>query len=282
MKEINYTFSIGSNCDSTFFIRHHKLSKFSGPMDWVYVDFESALKNIDDSFKDYTNDLFYYHKDNNYSLLSSEEFDLHLHNKKNYSNIDEKLREISYNDFELHPNKPFVKDFYINQNFLPHEIDNSLVKWTHSCWFPHHDFKNGLDNNVLMNKINAFNKVYAESKDNILFIGFNKFEDINDAYYAIRKISSDYHKGFLGTDVFYIILAPTNTSPEIFKFDGITFFLKHFEGIYQFEEQDKLSEAYNYLKGIYNFEIFEKPNSINYLPTTSHAEKTLDTLKVPF
>ncbi len=38
MKEINYTFSIGSNCDSTFFIREYDLCKISGPFDWVYID----------------------------------------------------------------------------------------------------------------------------------------------------------------------------------------------------------------------------------------------------
>ena len=78
MKEINYAYSIGSNCDSTFFIRHYKLSKFSGPFDWVYVDFNSALKNIEQKFERYTKDLFYYNPDVNYNNMSIEELKLHL------------------------------------------------------------------------------------------------------------------------------------------------------------------------------------------------------------
>ena len=280
MKEINYTFSIGSNCDSTFFMRYHKLSKFSGPMDWVYVDFDSALKNIEECFDRYTSDLFYYHPSYAYHEMGDNQLRTHLINKKQYKQVDSRLKDISKNEFQLHPNKTYPKDFYINQNFLPDEVTNNLVKWNHSCWFPHHNFNNIAQNHILQNKISAFNHVYANYKDNILFIGFNKFETIEDAYYEIRKITNKYHQSSLGCDVFYIILAPTNSSPEVFKHGDVTFLLKHYEGIYQFDESDKIPEAVNYLKGIYNFNLFDKPNNLDYLPIennmTTYDDDKLD------
>ena len=197
MKEINYTFSIGSNCDSTFFIRHYNLSKFSGPFDWVYVDFNSALKNIEQKFERYNKDLFYYNPDTDYSEMGVEELKLHLINKEYHNQVDYRLENISDIEFELHPNKNYVKDFYINQHYLPDEITPNLVQWNRSCWFPHHDFKDNEKNNILINKINVFNKVYENQKDNILFVGFNKFENIQDAYYEIRNITRSYHQSDL-------------------------------------------------------------------------------------
>ena len=276
MKEINYTYSIGSNCDSTFFIRHYKLSKFSGPFDWVYVDFNSALKNIEQKFERYTKDLFYYNPNVNYNNMSIEELKLHLINKEYHNQVDYRLENISDIEFELHPNKSYVKDFYINQHFLPDEITPNLVQWNKSCWFPHHDFKDKDKNNVLKNKINVFNKVYGDNKDNILFIGFNKFETIQDAYYEIRNITRSYHQSDLKSDLFYIILAPTNTPPEIIKHENVTFFLKHFEGIYQFETDDKHPEAFEYLNKIYKFNILEKPNDIEYLPALNEHPDIID------
>ena len=73
MKEINYTFSIGSNCDSTFFIRHNDLCKFAGPLDWVYIDFESALLNMEEGFERFTKDLFYYEPEADYRSMDDDE-----------------------------------------------------------------------------------------------------------------------------------------------------------------------------------------------------------------
>ena len=272
MKEINYTFAIGSNCDATFFIRRFDLCKFSGPMDWVYIDFETAIKNIQKGFERYTKDLFYYSPDLEYKNMGEDELNSFLFNPKYHDQVDARLQEISDKEFELHPDKPYVKDFFINQHFLPDVLDSNLVKWNRSCWFPHHDFKNEFQVNVLKNKITAFMKVYEDNKDNILFLGFNKFENLDDAYYYIRRCSGNYHRYKLDSDVFYIILAPTHTTPEVFKYDGITFFLKHFEGTYQFHKDTQLPEANDYLNSIYNFNSLEKPIDLDYKITTTFSD----------
>ena len=284
MKEINYTFSIGSNCDSTFFIRHNDLCKFAGPLDWVYIDFESALLNMEEGFERFTKDLFYYEPEADYRSMDDDELQEYLINRKDYNQVHPRLVGISENQFELHPSKPYVKEFYINQHFLPDILETNLVKWNRSCWFPHHDFQDEIQVKVLENKLLAFNKLYEDNQDNILFIGFNKFEELEEAYFYMRKCLRDYLKSDLRSDVFYIILAPTHTPPDVIKYEGITFFLHHFEGIYQFHEDTKLPEAHNYLKSLYEFNPKEKPQNLDYHLTTTFSDyydemisKTLDT-----
>ena len=92
----------------------------------------------------------------------------------------------------------------------------------------------------------------------------------------MRNITRSYHQSDLKGDLFYIILAPTNTPPEIIKHENVTFFLKHFEGVYQFETDDKHPEAFEYLNKIYKLNILEKPNDIEYLPAPNEHPDIID------
>ena len=47
---INYIFTLGYRCYSTDFIEIHKLRKMSGPFDYLYIDFETSLKIINNNF----------------------------------------------------------------------------------------------------------------------------------------------------------------------------------------------------------------------------------------
>ncbi len=47
---INYIFSIGYRCYSSDFLNIYKLRKISGPFDYLFIDFETALKIINNNF----------------------------------------------------------------------------------------------------------------------------------------------------------------------------------------------------------------------------------------
>ena len=281
MKEINYTFSIGSNCDSTFFIREYDLCKISGPFDWVYIDFASAIANIKEKFIRFTSDIFYYSDENNYDFQDEETWGSYVFNSKYLDTVDSRLRTIGKKEFTLHHEKPFKTPFFIKQHYLPLKLDNNLVQWNRSCWFPHHNFQDPIQINVLENKIMAFNQLYEGDKDKILFLGFNKFENLNNAYKYIKECVHEYHSSNLGCNVFYIILAPTDSAPEVHNYNGITIFLTNYEAnkMYQFEFDSKFPEINQYLRTIYNFNPLSKPSEIEYLPSPKFSEKNLDIIK---
>ena len=164
MGEINYIFTIGSLCDSTFFLRFNKLSKFASPFDWVYIDLETAFQVIENQFDNYLTDLYHYLPYLNYSKMSNLKFNSYLYNLKDTQIASPFMRNLNIEPFILHfESNPYDKDltsnlyensFYINQNNLPSTFTPALQNWERSCWSPHQDFKNEAQTNSMKNKIN--------------------------------------------------------------------------------------------------------------------------------
>ena len=76
---INFIFSIGYRCYSPDFLNNFNLRKMSGPFDYLFIDFETSLKIINNNFDDYLYDIILFNKD--YQQIE-------LFNKKNTFEIN--------------------------------------------------------------------------------------------------------------------------------------------------------------------------------------------------
>lgn len=59
---INFIFSIGYRCDSVDFLKKFNLRKFSSPFDFLFIDFETSLKIINNNFDDFLHDIILFNK----------------------------------------------------------------------------------------------------------------------------------------------------------------------------------------------------------------------------
>ena len=54
---INFIFSIGYRCYSTDLLETYKLRKMSSPFDYLFINFETSLKIINNNFEDFLYDI---------------------------------------------------------------------------------------------------------------------------------------------------------------------------------------------------------------------------------
>ena len=66
---INFIFSIGYRCYSPDFLNKFKLRKMSSPFDYLFIDFETSLKIINNNFDDYLYDIIFFNKNNKHLEL---------------------------------------------------------------------------------------------------------------------------------------------------------------------------------------------------------------------
>ena len=81
---INFIFSIGYRCYSPGFLNNFKLRKMSSPFDYLFIDFETSLKIINNNFEDYLYDIILFNKNNKH---------IELFYKKNTTKINNKYNE---------------------------------------------------------------------------------------------------------------------------------------------------------------------------------------------
>lgn len=135
--QINYIFTLGYRCYSTDFIETHKLRKMSGPFDYLYIDFETALTLINDKFNNFLNDIVLLNK--NYKTIK-------LFYNKNTTTINNNFYELLKNDITYMSQNYNCNNLFINQNYLDtNNLSNNLYNWKSICIFLHHDL---LDNNI--------------------------------------------------------------------------------------------------------------------------------------
>jgi hypothetical protein len=86
---INFIFSIGYRCYSVVFLDTFKLRKMSGPFDYLFIDFETSLKIINNNFDDYLHDIILFNKNTQ---------KIELFYKKNTTEINQKFCELLENN----------------------------------------------------------------------------------------------------------------------------------------------------------------------------------------
>jgi hypothetical protein len=139
---VNYIFSIGYRCNSVQFVRKYNMSKFSGPFDWMYIDLESSLVNIKDSFRDYLTGI-----------------DIEKGNPLKYMGQD-------YTNTVLPVNQKFTE-----------RNGNDLYDWVKICIFLHHDTGNPDEIEKIKLRVDRFNSLLTADPDKVMLVYISKILD---------------------------------------------------------------------------------------------------------
>ena len=106
---INFIFSIGYRCYSPDFLNKFKLRKMSSPFDYLFIDFETSLKIINNNFDDYLYDIILFNKNNKH---------IELFYKKNTTEINNKYNELLENNIGYMAHNYNGSNLLFNQNYL--------------------------------------------------------------------------------------------------------------------------------------------------------------------
>lgn len=149
---INFLYSIGYRCYSVDFLNNFKLRKMSSPFDYLFIDFESSLKIINNNFDDFLNDIILFNKNRQH---------VQLFYKKNTSEINQKFYELLQNNIGYMAHNYNGNDLLFNQNYLDDsKLNNNLFYWNKICSFHHHNI---LDSNIyttIKNRCENFKNIY--------------------------------------------------------------------------------------------------------------------------
>ena len=167
---INFIFSIGYRCYSTDFLNIFKLRKMSSPFDYLFIDFETSLKIINNKFNDYLHDIVLFNKNKQH---------IELFYKKNTTQINNKFYELLENNIGYMGFSYNNNNLLFNQNYL-HDVNNdNLYDWNTICSFHHHNI---LDSNIY-NSI----KKRCERFNNII----NKYNETTALFYITKIINCE-------------------------------------------------------------------------------------------
>ena len=233
---INYIFPIGRRCNSSYFVRNTKLSRFAGPMDFMFIDLQTAKECIENRFTNFLSDIVY----NNEVLLY----------KKNTTHIDDKIdKSVKYFTSTW-------KDIRINQNYLPTVYKEDIYDWDRMCVFIHHSIE---DENVYNDIKMRCDRLIKCLEYNCLFVYFT--EIIYDVEKEMQRIQSIGFKEKL----FVVIFSALPSALYIAKTDNIIFFVVRCE---EYEQQmNRLNEndvfdtkeILNVLLSLYKLELLDSP-----------------------
>ena len=215
MKEINYVFSIGYRCNSVQFLRRFEMSKFSGPFDWMYIDLESALFNINNLFESYLNDIV---------ILNKEESKIINIYNKNYNIIKDEIIDL-YNSEISYMNENYYKTTLpINQNFTEVNSKN-IYDWERICVFLHHNLNSIKEINKIKNRIDRFNNIMKNDNQKVILFYISKIlenkstnEEIDNILFLVKKYDIKAN--------LVLILCTPNEEDEIRIVDNCYFLIK--------------------------------------------------------
>jgi hypothetical protein len=177
---INYIFTLGYRCYSTDFIEIHKLRKMSGPFDYLYIDFETALTIINNKFADFLSDII---------LLNKNNKTLQIFYKKNTEIINENFYELIKNDIQYMSQYYNNNNLLINQNYIDNKnLSNNLYDWKSICIFLHHNL---LDNNIyekIKMRCERFNDILYNHVESTALLYITKIVNCNNIFDYINNI----------------------------------------------------------------------------------------------
>ena len=157
---INFIFNIGHRCFSPDFLETYKLRKIQSPFDFVFIDYESALKAIATKFADYLYDIVFFNK-------NAEQ--IVLYNTKNTADantvINPKFYELLKQNVGYMAHDYNGNNLFINQNYLDAaaadttELAGNTYNWNTICMFLHHNVLDPTVNNVITKVCETFNYI---------------------------------------------------------------------------------------------------------------------------
>lgn len=183
---INFVFTTGHRCNSSFFLDTYKLRKMNGPFDNLYVDFESALKLINTNFDDYLNDIILFNK--NYK-------DVRLYYKKNTTEIDKRFYKLYENNLVCYMAQNYNENNLVfNQNFLDdnddndEELNHNIHYWNKICSFHHHNILDETIYNQVKNRCERFQRIMKKYSETITLCHVSKLTFCENMEDYVKKI----------------------------------------------------------------------------------------------
>ena len=166
---IHFIFSIGYRCYSPDFLNKFKLRKMSGPFDYLFIDFETSLKIINNNFDDYLHDII---------LFNQNKQQIELFYKKNTTHINNKFYELLENNIGYMAHNYNNTNLLFNQNYLDDtKLNDNLYNWNTICCFLHHNILNSTIYTSLKKRCDRFKNI------------INKYNETTALFYITNIIN---------------------------------------------------------------------------------------------
>ena len=206
MIEINYIYSIGFNCNTARFLMNHNLRRFASPFDWMHIDFESALENINTQFENYLTDLIHIKQDSNICELVR---------KKNLNEIPKQLLfndKLTYMTFSYYDH-----NLFINGNYISEDLSSNVYDWKKVELWLHHDFLNSHYVNTIQHRVERFKNLYYKNYENSILIHITKIETIESLEDYKNSVLQIIRKNNIKSYVIKIVCSDNLESQHIFE-----------------------------------------------------------------
>lgn len=252
---IHFIFSCGFRCPAPDALKFNGLRMMSGPLDYIFVDLESAFKLITRKFDGLINDIVEFKKSENTLSLCYPKYS----------------SEICHNfiNFAQGPVMYMVNDkkndhYFYNQMYLDDKIDCNLYKWDSICVFAHHNLYSSTNRETIIRRCERFNQIMDRWQSEVVLFHVTKIvTNIEESIQNIIRI-----KGLYDTITAYlvVIVCYDETVEKINKKslikDGIIFIFKPVEPYaVQAVKYGDDNSAYRYK---YNEEIEEMRTYFNF------------------
>lgn len=241
--EINYIFSAGFRCNSTYTLGDFSLRPFSGPFDYLFIDLETVFSLINTKLTDFLNNIVVFNKNKqqSYSINSLNEL-----NTKNVCYMAH-----NYNNIDLR----------INTNFLDPTLSGNLYEWDRICIFHHHDILKPDIYNTIKRRIDRFNKIIENHSEKTCLFYITKIltiDNIQDYINNILKLKLMYS---INSYIVIIVCADNLENAYYFQ-DNVLFIIKkvppYRQQIIMHEGTDNnfnYTPEFNIIKTFFNFQL---------------------------
>lgn len=245
--EINYVLPIGRRCNCSDFVRKNNLSRFASPMDYMFISIDVAIKVINNKFEDFLNDIVI----KEMLLFPKNTTDVKKDFFDEYNYLIPYYFCISYDGYNI----------YINQNYLPSDINPHIYEWERLCVFIHHDLECKDLYNTIKRRCDTMNKCLENDKTLLLYmtsiVRDPEFEkqrildlciDFKYNLFVVIFTCTNYKLGYeIKNNIhFYSMLVPTYDEQLHTNGDN------NFGTFNNKEIMDKLNE-------VFNFKLLDKP-----------------------
>jgi hypothetical protein len=195
--DINFIFSIGYRCYSCNFLTSFNLRKFSGPFDYIFIDFETSLKTINDNFDNFLSDIVVFNK-------NEQKIEL-MHNKNTHV-IAPNVYELLHNNIGYMAENYNATNVIFNQNYLDdNKLSENLYDWNSICVFHHHCLRDNDVYNLIQKRCDRFKHVISTYNETTALLYITKIVNCSNIIDYMNKIIALKHKYYIHCFIIVII-----------------------------------------------------------------------------
>lgn len=265
--EIQHVFGIGFRCNVPDFLKRYGLRNTASPFDWMFVDFETAIKHIKTEFVGFLkNQLYMHHASHTFEIVrvDTPSF-IPPAVAKRIHTVPAKFQNLlrapflyfsqDYSDAKLMLTMP---DCYADDGA---QLSNNLYEWPHMCVFNyvHHDFSNPDTLATLERRVDRMNSVIRDESEKTLLVHItrieSRFSSIED---AVAYYSEVYTDGVLRT--YLAVIVCSDCLPDSYVRKGRLLVI--FKHVPSYSIQVRSSAADNEFNLLHTREYFEKEYNI--------------------